>query len=74
MHTGPAGFAVIFTVGVEFGFTAVAIVLEPAVVEVKQVPPVTVISQLTVLPFASVVVVNILEALFCTLLPFTLKS
>lgn len=73
VQIGPAGFAVIFRLGMEFGFTTIEMILEDVVVAVKQVPPVIVISQVTVLPLASVEVVNVLEALFCTLLPLTLK-
>jgi hypothetical protein len=48
--------------------------LDDAVFEVKQdEPPVIVMSLVTELPLASEVVVKVLEALFCTLLPSTLK-
>ena len=69
----PGGFAVILRVAAEVVFTTIEMILEDVVVAVKQVPPVIVISQVTVLPLASVEVVNVLEALFCTLLPLTLK-
>ena len=66
--------ATIPAVGVTVALMVIVMVLEEAVVAVKQVPPITLISQVTVLPFASVVEVNVLEALLCTLVPFTLKS
>lgn len=69
----PGGFAVILRVAAEVVFTEIVIVLEAAVVAVKQIPPVTVISQVIVLPFTSAVEVNVFEVLLCTLVPFTLK-
>ena len=60
----PCGLEVIFTVGVKIGFTNIFIVLEEAVVEARQLPPLIVISQVTVFPLARVEVVKVLEALF----------
>ena len=70
----PAGKAAMLTVGVRFGLTLMVIVLEEAVVVVKQVPPVTVMSQVTALPLARVVEVKVLDVPDCTLLPPILKS
>ena len=56
------------------GFTVMVIVLELAIVLLRQVPPVTVMSQVTVLPLASVVVLYVFDAPLCTLPPFILKS
>jgi len=70
----PGGLAVMFTDGVRFGFTAIVMVFEVAEVEVRQLPPVIVISQVTVFPLASVELVCVLDALFCTEVPLTLKS
>ena len=53
-HMVADGTAAIVTEGVRFGFTAMVIILEVAVLEVKQVPQVTVISQETVLPLIRV--------------------
>ena len=60
----PAGFAVMFTVGVKFEFTTMLIILEVATVDVRQLPLAIVISQLTVFPLARVEEVKILEAPF----------
>ena len=49
----PGGAAVILTEGVMLGFTVIVIILEDAVLAVKQVPPLTVISQETVFELAS---------------------
>ena len=70
---GPDGDAAMLTVGVILEFTTMVIVLDVAVVDVKQVPPVTVITTSTVFPFASVELVKVLDAPLCTLLPLTLK-
>ena len=69
-HTGPAG-PDMAQMGNEF--TVIVIVFDVAVFVVRQ-PPVTVISQVTVLPFVKLVLVYVFEALLCTLHPFTLKS
>ena len=61
------GLAAMLTVGVRFGLTTIVNPFDVAVVAVKQVPPVTVISQVTALPLARVVEVYILEAEDCTL-------
>ncbi len=53
----PAGFAAIVTVGVLAGVTVIVIVLDEAVVELIQVPPLILISTVTASPLASVVVV-----------------
>lgn len=63
-----------FTIGVRFGLTVIVMVLELAEVEVRQLPPAIVISQVMVFPLASVELVNVFDAPFCTLTPFTLKS
>jgi uncharacterized membrane-anchored protein len=56
-------------------FAAVmVIVFDVAVVLVRQVPPVTVISQVTWSPLARPVVAYVFDAPLCTLPPFTLKS
>ncbi len=70
----PAGFAETRTAGVTFGFTCIAMVLDAAVAEVRQVPPLIVISQVTTSPLISVELLNDPNAPFCTLIPFTLKS
>ena len=59
----PDGDAAMLTVGVTFAFTVMVIVLDVAVVDVRQVPPVTVITQLTASLLASVVLVNVFDAL-----------
>ena len=53
-HIAPEGIAAIVTEGVILGFTAIVMVLEDAVLAVKQVPPLTIISQETVLLLARV--------------------
>jgi len=60
----PPGLAEIFTTGVKIGFTSMFMVLEEAVGEARQAPPLTVMSQVTVFPFANVVVVKVLEVPF----------
>ena len=60
----PEGLAAIETVGVRFGLTVMIMEVEVAVVAVKQVPPVTVMSQLTEFPLARVVVVYVFVAPF----------
>ena len=67
----PGGLALIHSVGLVF--TLLLIMLEEAVVIERQFPPVIVISQLTVFPLARVAVLKVLEALFCIVVPFTLK-
>ena len=62
---GPDGDAAMLTVGVTYAFTVIVIVFDVAVVDVKQVPPVMVISQVTVLPLASVDVVYTFDDVFC---------
>ena len=57
VQMAPEGEAPMLTVGVTPAFTDIVIVLDVAVFEVRQVPPVIVISQVTVLPLVSVVVV-----------------
>ena len=52
-HMAADGTAAIVTKGVILGFTVIVITLEDAVLAVKQVPPLTVISQETVLELAS---------------------
>ncbi len=60
VHVGLAPVVMaIFTAGVTAGFTTMLMVLEVAVVPVIQLPPVTVITQLTALPFANVVLLNV---------------
>ena len=68
----PAVMAML-TDGVILPAIIMVMVLEVAVLLVKQVPPVTVISQVTSSPSASEEVVKVLEAVFCILAPFTLK-
>jgi len=70
---GPAGLAANTTAGVRLGFTAILIVLDAAVLAVRQVPPAIVMVQVTVLPFAKLEVVKVFDALFCTGLPLTRK-
>jgi len=60
----PEGLAAIEHVGVRFGLTVMVMVFAVAVVAVKHVPPVTVISQVTSLPLARVVVVYVFVAPF----------
>ena len=55
-HIVLPGAAAIVTLTGKFGFTVIVIVFDVAVVEVMQVPPVTVISQVTWSVLASVVV------------------
>ena len=74
VHIAPEGNAVIFTDGVTIGLTVIVIALEVAVVDVKQLAPVIVITHVTVLLLANDGVVKILDVPFCTLIPFTLKS
>ena len=73
-QTAPKGEAPMVTVGVTLEFTNIVTVFEIAVFVVRQVPPVTVIVQVTASPLANVVLVKVFELLVCTLLPFTLKS
>jgi hypothetical protein len=49
------------------------IVLDVAVFDVKQVPPLIVIAQETVFPFAKVAELYVLEELLCTGFPLTEK-
>jgi len=56
--------AVMPTEGITVGVTFMVIKLEVAVVEAMQFPPVTVISQVMVFPFASVELVNVFKAPF----------
>ena len=53
----PEGLAAMETVGVRFGLTVIVIVFEVAVGVVRQVPPVTVMSQATKLPLTNDVLV-----------------
>jgi type IV secretory pathway VirB3-like protein len=62
------------TVGVTLELTAIVMVFDVAVFVVKQVPPLIVITQITWSLLAIVLEVNVFKALFCMLLPFTLKS
>ena len=62
------------TVGVTLELTAIVMVFDVAVFVVKQVPPLIVITQITWSLLTIVLEVNVFNALFCTLLPFTLKS
>ena len=73
-HTAPKGEAPMLTVGVTLEFTNIEIVFDVAVFVVRQVPPATVIVQVTASPLANVVLVKVFELLLCALLPFTLKS
>ena len=59
------------TVGCEL--IVIVIVFELAVLVLRQVPPVIVMVQVTVLPLANVVDVKLLRLPLCTLLPLTLK-
>ena len=59
---------------VGFGFTIIVTSGEVAVLEVKHVPPVMLISEVTTSLFVSVVEVNVAEAEFCSDAPLTLKS
>ena len=52
-QTAPEGEAAMVTVGVTLEFTVIVIVFELAVFVLRQVPPVIVMVQVTVLPFAS---------------------
>jgi len=70
-QTVPAGLAAKITAGVRFGFTVMLMAFELAVVDVKQLPPLILISQVTILPFDKLEEVNVLAALFCTWLPLT---
>lgn len=65
--------AVIATEGITVVVTFIVMVLDDAVVEAMQLPPVMLISHVMVFPFASVELVNVFDAPFCTLVPFTLK-
>jgi len=65
--------AEIETEGVLLLFTVITIVLEVAVLVDKQVPPVTVITQFTLLAFTGEVIVSEFIGPLCTLLPLTLK-
>ena len=49
----PDGEATMLTAGVTLGFTVIVMVFELAVLLVRQLPPVIVMVQVTVLPFAS---------------------
>jgi hypothetical protein len=62
-HIGPVGFAAMETVGVVLGaLNVIEMELDVAVVDKKQEPPpLIVISQVTLSPFANVVVVYTLE-------------
>ena len=62
-QTGPAGSTDIEFVAVNNEFTEMVMMLETAVLLVKQVPPVIFISQEILSPFARVLEVNIFEAL-----------
>jgi hypothetical protein len=53
-HTGPAGLTASVNVGLRFGFTAIVIVLDAAVLDVKQFPPLILIAQETIVPLVSV--------------------
>ena len=57
VQMAPAGTAAIETVGVTLLFTTIVMVFDVAVVDDKQLPPVMLISQVTVCPLASVVLV-----------------
>ena len=57
VQIAPEGEAPMLTVGVTLELTDIVIVFDVAVFELRQVPPVIVMSQVTVLPLASVVVV-----------------
>jgi len=70
-QTGPAGLAAKTTAGVKLGFTAMLMAFDDAVLAVKQVPPLTVIAQVTLFPFTSVDEVYVLAALLCTGVPST---
>ena len=70
----PDGEAAIVTVGVTLAFTTMVSVFEFAVLLLKQPPPVIVMVQVTVLPFAREVEVKLFEAPLCTVLPLTLNS
>ncbi len=59
--------------GVTFGKIVAMIVLEEAVLLAKQVPPVTLMVQLTISPLTSDVELYTFDDPFCTLIPFTLK-
>jgi hypothetical protein len=69
------GLAVKFTEGVaDAELTVIFTAFEVAVVVVKQdVPPLIVIVQVTLLPLAKVLLVNVLDVLFWTLVLPTLK-
>ena len=72
-HTGPEGLAASATEGVSVGFNNIEMPLEAALLVVKQVPPLTAISQETISPLASDVPVNVFEELLCTGFPLILK-
>ena len=73
-HIVLPGAAAIDTLTGKLAFTVIVIVFDVAVVVVIQVPPVTVISQVTWSLLASVDDAYVFDALLCTLEPFTLKS
>jgi len=72
-HTGPVGLTASINAGLRFGFTAIVIVLDVAVFDVKQVPPLIAIEQETVFPFDNVEALKVLEELLCTGFPLTEK-
>ena len=72
-QTEPCGEGVMLTAGVIYATTVMVIVLEEAMLKIKQVPPVTVISQLTAFPLTSEDDVKVLDAPICILLPLILK-
>jgi len=72
-QTGPAGLAAKATVGVRFGFTAIVMVLDTAVFDVKQVPPLILMEQEIISPFTRLDEVKLFTALLCTGFPFTRK-
>jgi hypothetical protein len=55
-------------------FTVMVIMLLVAVVELRQVPPVTVITQVIASALIRVLLAKVLLAPFCTLVPFFRKS
>ena len=69
VQIGPAGFAIILTVGVEFGFTAIVIVLDVAVVGTAQAR-LDVMITVTLSPFANALVVNVASCV-PVFIPFT---
>ena len=56
-QTAPEGEAPMLTVGVTFEFTNIKMIFDVAVFVLRQLPPVTVIVQVTASPLANVVLV-----------------